>query len=178
MPLASDTPSGLTPYLWQARNFPLLPTPHWISSKSSIAPNFLQSPPSAFKNSFAAGVTPLSPCTGSTRTAATSSPICAANESASLNLAYENPSKSGAKLCWILYCAVAATAPSVRPWKQSTAVTILHFTPSLPATFTPWSRAALMSASFASVPELQKNILPPPISPTSFSARSAWTFVR
>ena len=60
---------------------------------------------------------------------------------------------------------VTASAPSVRPWNDPSSAR----TPALPVAL----RAYLIAASFASVPELQKNACAPPKRPERSPASSA-----
>ena len=63
------------------------------------------------------------------------------------------PGTSGANGACLLSCAVADSAPNVRPWKPPTTLTIS------PPAFA--RRASFSAASLASAPELQKKTRPP-----------------
>mmetsp|Transcript_16513 Transcript_16513/g.41203 ORF Transcript_16513/g.41203 Transcript_16513/m.41203 type:complete len:213 (-) Transcript_16513:785-1423(-) len=68
--LASVIMSGATPYSSWPHSLPVRPSPHCTSSNTSSAPASSHSLRRPARNSFCAGVTPPSPCTGSTNTAA------------------------------------------------------------------------------------------------------------
>src|SRR5207249_3878139 len=68
---ATRTTSGRRPYFWNAKNRPVRPNPHWISSAMNNAPVERQSSWAAFKNSSPIGTTPPSPWMVSISTAAT-----------------------------------------------------------------------------------------------------------
>mmetsp|Transcript_1317 Transcript_1317/g.3246 ORF Transcript_1317/g.3246 Transcript_1317/m.3246 type:complete len:217 (-) Transcript_1317:512-1162(-) len=147
--------SGNTPLIWYPKSLPVLPKPHWTSSKTSRAPTSSQRFLNASMKAFVAGMTPPSPCMGSTKTAQTVSSM-APRADASLNGRKLDEGIVG----WngVLYASlyVNAKAPMVRPWKALSKQT--KFVLGLPDIM--WNFLEnLIAASLASVPELQKNAL-------------------
>ncbi|CSC47198.1 Uncharacterised protein [Vibrio cholerae] len=71
-PIAFDkqSTSGIMPDSSNAKLWPVLPTPHWISSKINRMPCSSQMRRSSRNQNAGAGITPPSPCTGSTMIAA------------------------------------------------------------------------------------------------------------
>ena len=89
------------------------------------------------------------------RIAAVLGPTAASSAATSPIGRYTKPGGIGAKPSWYLGCAVAASAPSVRPWKLlwNETISTRSFSPRSQAC----RRASLMAASLASAPELEKN---------------------
>ena len=152
-PLATVMASGRMPERCQPHQSPVRPMPHWISSKISIAPCSSQAVRAAASVASARGWMPPSPCTGSIRTAAVFWSTAAASASASSWGTTLKPGTSGANGACLASCGVADSAPMVRPWKPRSMTTN-----SPPGRL---RRASLIAHSIASVPELQKNALPP-----------------
>ncbi len=96
---------------------------------------------------------PDSPWIGSSSTAAVSPSTASAIAAPSSRATTEKPGTSGANGACLASCGVADSAPIVRPWKPPSITTKLP-----PAR---WRRASLSAHSTASVPELQRNALPP-----------------
>ncbi len=108
----------------------------------------------AAKYSAVAGLTPPSPCTGSSNTADTDGSSDASNASASHHATCRKPSGSGQKTSCFAGWPVACSVARVRPWNDPyTLTTTCRPRP-------PHLRASLMAHSFASAPELQKNTCP------------------
>ena len=131
---------------------PVRPIPVWISSKMSAAPVSSQAARAAWSSSGDIGWMPVSPWIGSSSTAAVSPSTAAVTAAGSLGMT-SNPGTSGANGACLDSCGVADREPYVRPWKASCR------TISLPPGRA--RRASLIAASLASVPELQRNTLPP-----------------
>ncbi len=120
------------------------------------------------KNSPGATTTPLSPWIGSTSTAATSLDIMHFRDSASPYSKYLYASEiRGSKPFWYTVCPVAPSAAEVRPWKPSSAESILPRPVCLTAIF--------IAASLASAPLLTNSVLsiPPGVIDAILSASSA-----
>src|SRR5581483_7793368 len=169
-PLASVSASGRTPDCSKQKKVPVRPTPVCTSSKTSSAPSSSASVLAACRNSGAAGRTPPSPCTGSSRIRPVSGRAAATSDSTSFSSAKETPGTSGSKAVRFSGWPVAESEPSVRPWKEPASATI----PGRPVAL----RAYLIAASTASAPELQKNERPPPKRSDSFSASSSTSSVQ
>ena len=150
--MASAIASGTTPVCSYAHSVPVRPIPHWISSKTSAAPTWSHAARAALSSSSERGHTPVSPCTGSSRTAAVRSVTAARRAPGSLGTT-TNPGTRGANGACLVSCGVADSAPYVRPWNP----------PSTTTTSPPGRarRTSLIAASTASAPELVKNTLPP-----------------
>src|SRR5207237_271081 len=78
---------------------------------------------SPWKNAGSPGFTPPSPCTGSSRSAATDSSSARAKSSRSFHDAWRNPSGSGWNASCFSGWPVACNVASVRPWKLRHALT-------------------------------------------------------
>jgi len=105
-------------------------------------------------NSWVAGWMPLSPWIGSSMMAAVEGVTASASASTSLNGMYLKPGGRGSKPFWYFGWPVAVMAARVRPWKESTAVSISGC--SMPRIVCAHLRASLMAVSFASAPEFTK----------------------
>ena len=133
-------------------NAPSRPTPHWISSKISTAPALSQAFRAASRNATEQSRAPVSPCTGSTITAATSLSTIAVIAAASLKGTLTD-SGIPARRAPASYFAPSVTArhAAVRPCHPPATETMVC----RPVTF----RASPSAFSLASAPELQKNTL-------------------
>jgi hypothetical protein len=150
--LASVIASGTTAVCSYAHSVPVLPIPHWISSNTSAAPTASQASRAARSSSSGSGHTPVSPCTGSSSTAAVPSPTASRTAPGSFG-STTKPGTRGANGACLDSCGVADSAPYVRPWNAPSKTTISPPGRAL--------RTSLMAASTASAPELVKNTFPP-----------------
>ncbi len=119
------------------------------------------------KNSASAGLTPLSPCRGSSRIVPTDGSMAASKAARSFQAACLKPSGSGWNGSCFSGWPVAARVARVRPWKDRNA----DSTPWRPR---PWYlRASLMAASLASAPEFWNSTCPGSSSPVPDRMRAS-----
>ena len=144
--------SGRTPYRSAANGWPLRPTPICTSSKMSCAPTASQRARSAARNSAPMSKAPPTPCTGSTITAATSSPtVPAIAEMSRRGTQLTSKGVRGNSYHFLSAPQVIAPAAAVRPWNP-------------PSTATTRVRRVILNAmrsafSLASAPEFTKKML-------------------
>ncbi|CFP65727.1 Uncharacterised protein [Bordetella pertussis] len=125
MPLASVMMSGITSNCWYANSEPVRPMPVCTSSTMNRMPCSSASLRRPCMNSRVAGITPASPCTGSSITATVCASIRARTESRSLISALGKPSTCGANIVSQPGLPEADMVASVRPWKPWFMVMIL-----------------------------------------------------
>ena len=93
--LAMVTTSGTTPRRWWANQAPHRPRPVCTSSTMKSTPRSSHSRRTPWKYAAVAGFTPPSPCTGSSRTAATDGASAASSSSRSSHVTWRKPSGQG-----------------------------------------------------------------------------------
>ena len=164
--LAAVSTSGRTGSCSYAHRVPVLPIPHWTSSKTSAAPTASHASRAATRTSSAIGKMPASPWIGSIITAAVRSLTAARRAAGSSRGTETKPRGRGPKRSSRASRGVAASAPSVRPWKAPSSVTISGA--SIPRA---WARlrTSLIAPSLASAPELHRNTRPPRLDSASRS---------
>src|SRR5581483_11849673 len=123
-PFARVITSGVMPACWCANHLPVRPRPVWTSSRMSSRSRSSHQPRTPSRKPGAAGITPISPITGSSITATVFSVVAALIASRSLKGTCTKPGGSGLKGSEYLACPPAVTAARVRPWNEPVVVMI------------------------------------------------------
>ena len=165
--LATVITSGVTPQFWQANHRPERPIPPCTSSHMSKAPRSVHSSRRPGRKPSDGIRTPPSPWTGSTITAAVSSPTASAAASRSSKGAKRTGSSSGSKGLRHSCFQVTESAPKVRPWNDRSKAT----KPGRPV----YLRASFRAPSVASVPVLVRKAVSRPPGVTDASRRAIST---
>ena len=117
--LAMVTTSGATPKCWKPNHAPVRPRPglHLVDHEQEAAlVAQARGRPGSTRRS--AGLTPPSPCTGSSSTAATVGSMAASSASRSFQATWRKPSGSGWNASCLAGWPVACSVASVRPWNE------------------------------------------------------------